>query len=133
MTSIIGLSNLEALDGLFLAENTQLNSLNGLENLTVLNGGLNFYNTKLTDLDALKNITSMGSLELNRNSQLTNLDGLSNVTVINGRVRIVYHDVLSDFCGLKPLMAAGFSDEYLVNDNTFNPTQQDIIDGNCKQ
>ncbi len=133
MTNIEGLSNLVYLEGLFLEENTQLNSLRGLENITSLNGGLNFYDTWVTDVEALNNITSLGNLELNRNDQLKNLNGLSNVTSVKGRIRIVYHEQLSDFCSLKPLMDAGFSGEYLVNDNTFNPTQQDIIEGNCKQ
>jgi hypothetical protein len=39
---------------------------------------------------------------------------------------------LSDFCGIKPLLNAnGVVGQTNISDNLYNPTEEDIITGNC--
>ncbi|PVW15134.1 leucine-rich repeat protein [Marixanthomonas spongiae] len=63
-------------------------------------------------------------------SDLVNLDWLSSLYSVEEL--IIYGNVeLRDFCGITNLISNGYVGTYDVSNNGYNPTQQDIIDGNC--
>ena len=87
----------------------------------------------LTNLNGLQNLTITGyDLTIIQNSSLTSLDGLENLSTVAGSLSIIWNVTLADLCGLQTLLIGnGLSYGYQVEGNLFNPTEQDIIDGNC--
>ena len=75
-----------------------------------------------------------GSLIIDRvySDNFTELSFLSSLTFIGGNL-IISNTGLHDFCGLKTALSGTFNGTYTVNGNTYNPTLQDILNGNCKQ
>ena len=77
-----------------------------------------------------------GSLLIRQNNPsggfvgLTNLASFQNLTDINGDIEIVDNPRLRDFCDLQTALGT-FTGGYLVSGNAYNPTQQNIVDGNC--
>ncbi|MCH7525268.1 MAG: hypothetical protein IIC74_09780 [Bacteroidetes bacterium] len=105
LISIKGLSNLKYVEGLFMQGNTELISLDGLENLqTVIT-----YNNYLGVSIGLSNC----------------IDGFQCIPNLK----------LNNLCALQNLFTDGIYDEDFVTIkwNAYNPTIQDIIDGNCSQ
>ena len=71
-------------------------------------------------------------MRISNNILLTNLDGLENLIQIDYALHISSNIALTDFCGLENLFINGVGPSfYTVENNAYNPTQQDIIDGNC--
>ncbi|EMQ95197.1 hypothetical protein D778_02718 [Xanthomarina gelatinilytica] len=157
ITSLDGLENLINVNDLSLAGNS-LENIDALSNLQIINGGLRImYTMNLENINALSNVTSLnGDLILYQNLNLENVSGLSNIQAINGNVSIQnsrfvdlnwisnvdlldgnfsssYSDI-ADYCGLTNLFINGnFTGSFSISNNAYNPTQQDIIDGNCSQ
>jgi hypothetical protein len=61
------------------------------------------------------------------------LDGLENITSDMTLFRADNNIALFDFCSLVRPFGIIELDFYSVYDNAYNPTQQDIIDGNCSE
>ena len=163
LTTLNGLNNIEEItdEGLLIRGNTNLSSLDGLTGLrhigldiTIINNsnlnnlvGLQglfqaqgeFYEIYLKDNIALESlnlqdVTSIIGLYIYNNDALTSLDTLENLIeclelCING------NDLLNDFCALQNLYnnVTFNADLNEMTDNLFNPSIQDIIDGNCSQ
>lgn len=134
LSNIDGLSSLKTVRKTLLINGFgHLNSISGLSNLESV-GHLNIVSTKITNLDPLLNLTSLKQTNLFGNSVLTNLDGLSNITTALEYISIQENDLLDDFCGIRHVfLEYGEIDwtDYIIVDNAYNPSQQDIIDGNC--
>ena len=135
MVDIDGLSQLD-LFAVYIRENDILENLDLLtpedtNNLALL---YIFNNAILEDFSNLSVITLVkGNLTIGF-SNVTNLDFLSNLNQTFGDVRIFGNDNLTDLCGLQTIVNAdNIGGEYFVQDNLFNPTFQDISDGNCSQ
>jgi len=64
---------------------------------------------------------------------VSNLDGLSNLTSVESPwIDIIGNTFLSNFCGLNELIInGGYNGNLTTYDNAYNPSKQDIIDGNC--
>jgi hypothetical protein len=62
---------------------------------------------------------------------LTNLKAFENLIEVNGDVVIKKNEHLINFCDLQSLLSNGFSGTMDIYENAYNPSQQDIIDGNC--
>ena len=63
---------------------------------------------------------------------ITNLDNLSSLLSIGDNLEVIGNEGLTDLCGLQTLLInEGLGGFYNVSYNSYNPTQQDIIDGNC--
>ena len=121
------------------------NMLAFLNDLTIDN------NSQLQDLNALQNLTVIGSensdaltfMIIQNNDNLANLDGLMSLEAVYGDVTIgsyiddgnleLGNENLTDFCGIFNLVNNGLFNYVNVFNNAFNPTNQDIIDGNCSQ
>ncbi len=114
-------------------ELSDLNGLNGLEEV-----GSSFQissNISLMNLDGLESLTTVNqNLSIGLNPELQNIDALSNLTSVGGDVSIGSNTNLMNLCGIRPLLVNNGRSEYLSIDyNGFNPTGQQIIDGNCSQ
>lgn len=97
----------------------------------IITGNLEIEGADITDLSSLLTLTSVGGyVFIANNPLLTNLDGLSSLTSVDGMLFIASNPVLSEFCGLYTLISGGGPGFYMVFANaTYNPTQQEIIDG----
>jgi hypothetical protein len=128
--------------------NPELISLNALRNISTDVMRIDVYdNASLVQMD-FGNITGVIGFNLNSygyfiiedNPLLTSLGDLSSLTEVNNFIRIWGNTSLIDFCGLQPLLEAGGltnADEldivFEVIANGYNPTIENIINGDCSQ
>ena len=133
LTNLNGLSQLKTISGaIFILDNDNLFDINALQTLSSFSGELYLnLNSNLRNVDGLTGLTGIKRLQIVHCDALKNLDGLANLSSVDGTVLIQSNDLLDDFCGLTNLINKGFSGDYSVAGNLFNPTMQNIIDGNC--
>lgn len=68
------------------------------------------------------------------NDQLTSLSGIENMGAITQQVFIAGNEVLTDLCALQVNIAMDLPEDGVnIINNQFNPTLQDIIDGDCSE
>jgi hypothetical protein len=128
-----GLQNLASVgDQLLIYDNLFLTDMKALGSLSTLGRIYFYHNPELASLEGLEKIITLnGEIALNDNYKLANLDGLKNVANANS-IRINSNTILKDFCGLNKLITGGsFTGTYTVSSNGYDPTLQDIQDGNC--
>ena len=99
--------------------------------------------TILDDVVSLVPLTTLVEVEgdvLIRNTSLITLNGLENLITVTGSITInsdleqgMPIQNINDFCALQNLFTNGAFGTVTIADNGFNPTVQDIIDGNCMQ
>lgn len=141
---ILGNSNLLNLNGfpnfsvtpgnLYIIGNYELNDITALSNLNEISGSFTLdYNFFLPSLSGLENLTHIGGdFYISRNVYLLDFDGISNLQTVMGNLKVINNPQLVNLCGIENLIINnGLQGYYLVEDNPYNPTQQDIIDGNC--
>jgi|GEM_PF-3791926 len=83
----------------------------------------------LENLDGLNSVAKVGFMQIS-NSSLTNLDFLSNLSE-GEQAFIDSNGELSDFCGLQGVIQSGGFIDFNANGNAYNPTRNDIVNGNC--
>lgn len=99
------------------------------------------------DIMILDNVTSLAPLTTLRNvegdiliqdTSLETLNGLENLISITGDLSIISNSNqgqpiqnITDFCALQNLFSNGNFNTVDISGNVFNPTVQDIINGNC--
>ncbi|MGH1386453.1 hypothetical protein [Kordia sp.] len=149
LASLDGLTNFRAIEGnsfvsrqtvysggvISFLNNASLTSIEALSNINpqVLNS-VSVNTTGLTSLEGLENITNVATLQVINNNNLTSLAALEGLTAINNTLLIFGNDLLSNYCILQaPLQNNSALEIYNVSENQFNPTQQNIIDGDCSQ
>lgn len=131
LTTLEGLANIKPVEILFVHQTEMLENLNGLEQATTLSGGLFLNeNAALNSVQNLSNIVSAKTVRINSNGNLTNLEGLHNITYCNS-LEIRNNITLSNFCAFQQLITLAPPLEYMVEGNAYNPTIQNIADGNC--
>jgi len=123
--------------------NKSLTSLEGLDNVTQVVGHMQISgNLLLNTLSSLANLESVSnSVFIQSNPALDTLEGLNNLISIGSSMNIGetpffggLSSNLKDFCALQSLFANGMADDMVnISNNAYNPTVQDIIDGNCSQ
>jgi surface protein len=156
LTSLVGLENLifNSSKTVRILNNNLLQSLNGLEGLKTLDHLDIEENSSLTNLIGLSGLSIARNINIEDNNSLINLNGLSSLTTVSGYIGIsdnelleninsldmlqnidffncIDNKILSNFCGIRPLLLTGNINNFNVENNAYNPTQQDIIDGNC--
>lgn len=133
LTTLDGLQNLTFTTSLLIYGNNALTDLSPLLNTTSLSGGFEIsQNDSLTDLNFLNNLTNLGSSSLIlHNINLESLNGLSNLTEAGLYFYVRNNDRLTDFCELQHAFTVGGNTSFDASGNLYNPTKQDIIDGNC--
>lgn len=86
----------------------EIQEINGFNSLTTVNGNFSFVGFSVENLNFLSNLTEVINLSIGFNSNLT------------------------DFCGLETLVNAnGINGIYHVYDNIFNPSLNDLLNGDC--
>ena len=149
MTSFEGLRNLGTIGGNFkvIAESSysyyyySLNSLSSFKGLSGLKsiGGDFEVNAKYSSLkslasfEGLESLTNIGGgkLTINYCSSLNNIDALKNIESLND-ISITTCSKLYDFCVLKNVVQ-NMSGTFYVNDNGYNPTKYQLLNGECSQ
>ena len=138
---ILNNENLENIDGLKSADtgldsiqilnNPLLSNIDGLERMVetvyIVIGG----NNSLANLNGLSNLVKCKSIDIRSNSKVENLDPLINLTEVIDSVIISNNESLRDFCGLTLLLNTTNLSEYIVYSNFYNPTEEDIMNGDC--
>lgn len=134
LTDLSFLSNVTTI-GTFYIDEFQGNTLQGLDNLISCNDSFGIINSPfIEDLSELENLQNVNDFGIGFNPSLTSLDGLDNLISATGDFFSVFgHSQLNDFCALENLFVNGTysANNYNIIDNVYNPTMQDIIDGNC--
>ncbi|MDX1784272.1 MAG: hypothetical protein R3361_08945, partial [Aequorivita vladivostokensis] len=89
-------------------------------------------NKSLIDLSGLQSVTNIISRVLiEKNENIQNLNGLENLQEVGYEMVVMQNINLSDFCAITNLCVSGNIDNFYTETNAYNPTKQDIIDGNC--
>ncbi|WP_299223836.1 T9SS type A sorting domain-containing protein [uncultured Psychroserpens sp.] len=139
-----GLKDLKELENLVFIGNSiyvlganGLESLEGLEGITSLPGSLVIQSSEIKTLHGLENLVSLNFLYLfnngagNSSTSITSLSGLENLDSIDD-IRIKNNLYLSDFCALFGYFNNNIhSGLYDVAFNGYDPTMDDISNGNC--
>ena len=141
LNNINGLRNLEKVgDPQFLKSgsiskgfNPELQNLDGLLGLTEVSSYIHISNnTSLLNIDGLANLESIEYLLIRNNNTISNINGLRNTLFISKEIIITGNTGLTDFCGLETVFGnINYDGIYQVELNEYNPTQQQIIDGEC--
>jgi hypothetical protein len=137
----ISFPNLETLGSLIIYSNHEITSMN-FNRLKTITGDVWISNSGLT-LESFGNLTKIeGDVWLGEKSNypynahsalntFNTLEGLNNLTTINGDFRIGKNKNLTNLCAIETLAKNGGN--LGIYENAYNPTTQDIIDGNCSQ
>lgn len=155
LENVNGLRNLEYSGILTIELNGKLINLKGLETLKhckVLNISTN---ESLTNIDGLNSLNEdMVQIDIFRNKNLININSLSNISSISnlfsvsnnealksinlpllrslGSLTIFSNKNLNDFCNLTAFFKENPNfTNYSISENAYNPTGQNIIEGNC--
>ena len=135
LTGINGLLNLDSISGTAIVGMNGIISLDGLNKLTTIGGDLEITeNPQLTGINGLLNLDSIGGTAIvGMNGIISDLDGLNKLTTIGGDLEITDNPLLIDFCGLNTLISAdGLLGSLVIANNGFDPTYEDLEEGNCK-
>ncbi|OAB81535.1 hypothetical protein [Cochleicola gelatinilyticus] len=136
ITNIDALSNISgSIDVLDIFNMTSLQNINGIYSITSVNGRLYLSNNEsLNNILGFQSITTLsGFISIFNNDLLYNLDAFENVTQISGELEIVGNASLFDFCGIVDALDENNLDDFSVYQNGFNPTLEDLLNGNCAE
>lgn len=129
LENTIGLENIEEIKDLWIDGNSNLNSINAFENLTNLNLLFILNNRSLKNLNGFNSLETINQLGI-KDSSLENLSGLNNLKQINNRFLASHNPNLNDYCSLTKAFE-NFTGNYEVYSNLYNPTKEDLKNGNC--
>ena len=141
LESFEGLESLETIGGNFrvIAESFSysysfnvLSSFKGLSSLKSIGGDFEVKARVLESFEGLENLTNIGDkLTIKGCSSLNNIDALKNIESLND-ISITTCSKLYDFCVLKNVVQ-NMSGTFYVNDNGYNPTKYQLLNGECSQ
>jgi hypothetical protein len=141
LQNLNNLSNLNYSGSLYITDNPLLINLSGLENLTNINHTLTIArNQGLLTLKGIENIVfsnnsaNYHSLTIWENINITNLTPLSNFSFNRGKINIDFNSKLTDLCGLTKIISEinnFINDNNFASNNAYNPSEKDILNGNC--
>ena len=128
-----GFNGLTSCKSINISNMSELQTLNGFDNLELVSGPINISDcSQIDSFDGFPVLTSAGGLTINNLYSLLTLGDLSNLTTIEDDLLIIENNFLTDLCGIQSLIInEGLGGSYDVYNNAFNPTQQEIIEGNC--
>ena len=141
LESFEGLESLETIGGNFrvIAESFSysysfnvLSSFKGLSSLKSIGGDFEVKARVLESFEGLENLTNIGDkLTIKGCSSLNNIDALKDIESLND-ISITTCSKLYDFCVLKNVVQ-NMSGTFYVNDNGYNPTKYQLLNGECSQ
>lgn len=62
---------------------------------------------------------------------LSSLNGFQSLTTVEAIIQFKDNAKLANYCSLTPALSNNFLGSYFVSGNYYNPTLQEIIDGDC--
>lgn len=138
LQNIDALSNISGvLNGsLTIFNNASLETLSGLQNINQITGNAQFSKlASISSLNSIFNLSNIGeTLVIAEIPNLLNLQGLENIISVGSNIFIESNQNLSDFCNLNNLIFNGtLGGEFIVENNLYNPTLEDMQNGNCSQ
>ncbi|WP_299107890.1 hypothetical protein [uncultured Tenacibaculum sp.] len=137
LIDIDGLSGIENYVGaLQIFNNKALLNLDGLKNINSFNtfSVAIRQNESLNNLNGLSAVNSIDNvLEISDNENLKSLDGLNNLNSVKRFCHITGNSKLKNLCAIKGLANNGENFTLDIRSNGYNPTRQDLINGDCLQ
>jgi hypothetical protein len=131
MTSLTGLENLVEIGELYIEFNENLVNLEGLENLREIRGLIIRDNPSLESVASLDSAERIQAFSISDNNNVSILDPLSSLTESIPQFSIRDNLNLFDFCPLQDYLLR-FPNSYInLDSNGYNPTTQQIKDGDC--
>lgn len=132
LTSIKGIRNINVTERVEIYSNKLLESLDGLQGIKSPSY-LAISDSGIVNLEGLNNLTSVkGDFSVGSNWNLKSLSGLDALNNIDGIFGVHTNYFLKNFCELRDFLTNGNVGSFEATGNSFNPSKQDIIDGNCK-
>lgn len=126
------LTEQDSIYSLVIAVNDKLTNIDELSEIA-FSGTIQIYeNPVLQNIDGLTSLKSTYSVVIRQNPALISVDGLSSLDEVIRSMTIENNQALNDFCGLtNAANNGGLNGKYTISQNAYNPSLQDIIDGNC--
>ena len=132
LQDINGFKNMTEAFGDFFFGGDSLKDITGFNNLKTIRGQLAFsFANQITDITGFGSIRTIGDLRIQQNGQIQNLNFLATVETVEKDISIFLNNNLSNFCGLKTLVKSNFSGDFDISNNAFNPTREQIANGDC--
>ncbi len=158
LQSVTGLSNLNTMDGLINIENNPaLVDISGFSSLAVVNSNLQLINNdglstingfgnltniqdilvissndQLQNLNGFSNLTNLNDIVVAQNQSLEHLDVFSSIISISGGLNIVNNPMLSDCCGVFPMLNGnGVAGNIFIEGNPMFCASETEILNNC--
>ncbi|MDG4951268.1 protein phosphatase 1 regulatory subunit 42 [Weeksellaceae bacterium KMM 9724] len=135
LISLNGLNRLSKVENsLRIEHNYDLNSLEALNQLSEV--GTQFFianNDALTSFNGLENLTSVYNLFVLENVNLTDISAIDNINTSTG-MDFSSNDSLYDFCALSDFIEQNPEPHiFAARFNAYNPTVEDILNGDCTE
>jgi hypothetical protein len=117
--------------GILLKQNILLN-IKALENLEELEDSLSISSEPITSLNGIHNLQNITlNSQIYNNENLQDLNDLESLKTLGRDLRVLGNDTLEDLCALTTAMNNGFSGSYLLFSNAYNPSLEDLQNGDC--
>lgn len=107
-------------------------NLSGFESVKQINGSIEVsLNLNTKEISAFENLESIrSSLQIEWNDELETISGFNNLKSIEyGSFVVAFNKNLTNLCGFQQLDYIPITP--FINNNSYNPTIEDIRDGNC--
>lgn len=144
LTILDNLNVRDELIGVIIRNNENLIDISFLSNVTKFE--TDFWlidNPILSDLSSLSNLESIGRRFHLIGLGITNLDALSNITEVAKNftplsefglagLEISENLNLTNFCGVQQIFPLDIEGRIVIKENLFNPTKEDLANGNCQ-
>ena len=129
LENVDGLSNIPAnMSTVRLEGNSSIQNVNGFSHFESLSR-LELVSMDITSVDELSNLRSVEYLRIDYNNRLENLAGLVNLQSANS-IRIAGNAVLSDCCGIYPVLIASDANLEVWSNPAFCNSESEILE-NC--
>ena len=131
LVSVSGFNKVDSMEGnIALNDNSNLEIISGFQNLQKL-GGMNIYNNNnFRSMAGFENLKEVLDISVHQNKNLEVIDGLKNLKSIR-YLTLNNNKNLSDYCILKSYIDV--ISNLTIEFNLYNPSRQDIIEGNCSK
>ncbi len=132
LSNFQGLESLERVGSIFeVVDNPSVEDFIGLNSLQEIEGEFWLNDTGATSLIGLESLLYVQNIKITNNNYLLRLEGLNNLLEAPS-IDVNGNSTLIDYCSLQDLLT-NTNQFFNSFGNAFNPSKQDIIDGNCSQ
>lgn len=115
------------------SSNPLLNTIPSFNDLTTINGGLYLLKNHIEELGFLNLESVTYSLEIIDNTPLLSFEGFHKLEAVGREFFIWNNPLLSNFCNFSTLVNEGeVGSMFVISGNAYNPSFEDIQEGNCQ-